>query len=416
MKIGPRTLVLGATLAVAAGALAQGNTRLEFWTTNLAPTFNDFFNPLVERFQKENPGASLKWVDSPQSTIQQKALAAIAAGNPPDAIQLNSTQILELAQQGALLPLDGLLDAKTLAQYQKPSLSAFTFEGKLYALPDYATTRIVAYNGDILRRAGINPANLPKTMPGVIELAKTIKDKTGVYGFAPLISNVDFLKAFQEAGLPIFDQARKKAVFNSPEHVALLQQYVDLRKKDYFPEDVIRRGFQGAYELYAAGKLGIIVVGPTFMPRLEKDNNAVWKASIVAPHPVGLGNVVQASTFAYAVPKGVKDPRAAARLANFLTDDEAQLAFSRRTGTTFPTTVKAAKDPFFTSLAAGTVNDKARLAAARTMKNGKELSVPVPNASTLNNAFKDNIEAALYGRKTAKQALDDAVKVWNANL
>ncbi len=339
----------------------------------------------------------------------------MAAGNPPDTAQMNSTQILELSQQGALLPLNDLLDAKTIALYQKSALGAFTFDGKLYGLPDYASTRIVAFNTEILQKAGLDADAPPRTMAGIIAWAKTIKDKAGVYGFAPLIANVDFQKVFLEQGLPLLNDKRDKAIFNGPAYVALLQQYVDLRKKDYFPEDVMRRGFTAAYELYSAGKLGIIVIGPQFMPRLEKDNNAVWKLTKVAPHPLSAGQVVNASTFAYAVPKGVKDPKAAAALAAWLTNDEQQLAFSKRTGTTFPTTIKAARDPFLSS-GGESVNDKARAAAAKTMRNGRDLTVPVPNASELNKSFKDNIEAAIYGQKTAKQALDDIVKVWNANL
>jgi len=394
------------------GALAQ--RPMEFVTTNLQ-TFADFFKPLVERYQKANAGVTLKWTDLPQNAIQQKVLAGIAAGSPPDAVQMNSDQILELAQQGALLPLNDLLEAKTLGLYQKSSLEAFSYEGKLYGLPDYASTRIVAFNTDILKKAGLDPANTPKTIPGILEWAKIIKDKTGIYGFAPLISGADFLKTFQEAGLPILDAKRQKAVFNSPAHVALLQQYIDLRKKDYFPEDVMRRGFTAAYELYTAGRLGIIIIGPQFMPRLEKDSAAVWKATLVAPHPVGAGQVVQASTFAYAVPKGVRDPKAAAALAAWLTNDENQLAFSKRTQTTFPTTIKAAADPYFHS-GGSDVNAQARLAAAKTMRLGRDLSVPVPNSAALNKSFKDNLEAAIFGQKTAKQALDDIVKFWNANL
>jgi len=401
-------LVLGAIAL--GGAFAQ---QLEFVTTSLAPTFNDFFNPLVERASRQF--GSVKWTDLPQNAIQQRILVGVAAGNPPDAVQMNSTQILELAQQGALLPLNDILDEATLKLYQKVALDGFTYEGKIYGLPDYASSRIVAFNSEILKKAGLDPDNPPKTIPGLIEWAKIIKDKAGVYGFAPLISNVDFLKTFQEAGLPIFDQKRQKAVFNSPAHIALLQQYIDLRKKDYFPEDVMRRGFTAAYELYTAGKLGIIIIGPQFMPRLEKDNNAVWKATVVAPHPVGAGQVVQASAFAYAVPKGVRDPKKAAGLAAWLTSDENQLAFSKRTGTTFPTTIKAAADPFFRS-GSSNVNDQARLAAAKTMRVGKDLTVPVPNAAALNKAFKDNIEAAIFGQKSAKQALDEIVKFWNANL
>jgi putative chitobiose transport system substrate-binding protein len=404
---------LAAALPVLLTASAQ-QKQLEFITTNLA-TFADFFNPLAEKYSKTT-GNALKWTDLPQAAIQQKILAGVASGNPVDAVQLNSTQILELSQQGALLPLNDLLDAKTLGAYQKTAKDAFTFEGKLYALPDYASPRIVAYNTEILKKAGIDENNLPKSMQGVLELAKTIKDKTGIYGFSPLIDSTNFLKTFQEAGLPILNEKRNKAVFNSSEHIALLQQYVDLRKKDYFPEDSMRKGFTAAVELYSAGKLGIVIVGPQFMLRLEKDSNTIWKVTKVAPHPVGLGGVVQASTFAYAVPKGVSDPKASAQLAAWLTSDENQLAFSKRTTTTFPTTIKAAKNPYFKSTGSGSVNDLARLAAAKTMSRARDLNVFVPNASELNKAFKDNIEAAIYGQKTAKQALDDIVKVWNANL
>jgi putative chitobiose transport system substrate-binding protein len=404
---------LAAALPILLTASAQ-QKQLEFITTNLA-TFADFYNPLVEKYSKTT-GNALKWTDLPQAAIQQKVLAGVAAGNPVDAVQLNSTQVLELSQQGALQPLNDLLDAKTLGAYQKTAKDAFTFEGKLYALPDYATTRIVAYNTEILKKAGIDENKLPKSIQGLLEVGKTIKDKAGVYGISPLIDGVNFLKTFQEAGLPILNEKRNKAVFNSSEHVALLQQYVDLRKKDYFPEDSMRKGFTAAYELFSAGKLGIIIIGPTFMPRLEKDNNAVWKVTKVAAHPIGLGGVVQASTFAYAVPKGVPDAKTSAQLAAWLTNDENQLAFAKRTGTTFPTTVKAAKDNFFKTGGKGNVNEQARLAAAKTMGKGRDLNVPVPNASELNKAFKDNIEAAIYGQKTAKQALDDIVKTWNANL
>jgi putative chitobiose transport system substrate-binding protein len=409
-----RLVALGLVAALGTvGVMGQQQAQLEFVTTSLAPTFNDFFNPLVERANRQF--GNVKWTDLPQNAIQQRILAGVAAGNPPEAVQLNSTQILELAQQGALLPLDDLISSAQRRLYQDRALAPFTYEGKLYALPDYASTRIIAFNTDILRRAGLDASNPPRTIPGIIEWAKQIKDRAGVYGFAPLIANVDFLKTFQEAGLPIFSADRKRAVFNSPAHVALLQQYVDLRRRDYFPEDVMRRGFTAAYELYTAGRLGILIVGPQFMPRLERDNNAIWKTTVVAPHPVGPGQVVQASTFAYAIPKGARDPKRATELVLWLTSDDNQLAFSKRTGTTFPTTVKAAGDAFFTQGGA-TVNEQAKLMAARTMRFGRDLTVPVPNAADLNKAFKDNVEAAIFGQKSAKQALDDIVRVWNAAL
>ncbi len=413
----------GLTVAVAAGIAglslsqvgAQQKAPLEFVTTSLQP-FADYFNPLVERYNAANPAQNLKWTDLPQAAIQQKVLTGIASGNSPDAVQMNNTQILELAQQGALQPLNTLLDKKVLDVYQKAALAAFTFDGKVYGLPDYASPRIVLFNTEILKKAGLDPANLPRTQGGIIEWAKKIAEKTDAFGFSPLIDSANLLKVFQEEGLPVLSSDRKKAVFNSPAHVALLNRYITLRKADVFPEDTMK-GIGAAFNLYTAGKLGICVVGITFIPRLEKDAINIYKTTVLGTSPIAAGQVVQASTFAYAVPTGTKDPKASAALAAWLTNDAQQLAFAKRVGTVFPTTLKAARDPYFSSgKGSSNLTDLGRFVGSVTMRNAKELTPIVPNASTLNKAVKDNVEAAIFGQKTAKEALDAMVAVWNANL
>jgi putative chitobiose transport system substrate-binding protein len=414
---------LGLTIALAAGVAAlsvtqvgaQQKAQLEFVTTSLQP-FADYFNPMVERYNAANPAQNLKWTDLPQAAIQQKVLTGIASGNSPDAVQMNNTQILELAQQGALQPLNTLLDKKVLDTYQKSALDAFTFDGKIYGLPDYASPRIVLFNLDLIKKAGLNPAALPRTQGEIINWARQIREKTGAFGFSPLIDSANLLKVFQEEGLPVLSADRKRAVFNSPAHVALLQRYITLRKADVFPEDTMK-GIGAAFNLYTAGKLGICIVGVTFIPRLEKDANAIYKVTAVGPSPIAAGQVVQASTFAYAVPTGTKDPKASAALAAWLTNDANQLAFAKRAGTVFPTTIRSARDPFFTA-GRGSTNlaDLGRYVGSVTMRNAKELTPIVPNAATLNKAVKDNVEAAIFGQKSAKEALDAMVAVWNANL
>ncbi len=50
--------------------------------------------------------------------------------------------------------------------------------------------------------------------------------------------------------------------------------------------------------------------------------------------------------------------------------------------------------------------DKSRVGATKTLKVAKGLSIFVPNALVLNNALRDNIEAALV----------EIVKIRNVNL
>ncbi|KQR40976.1 sugar ABC transporter substrate-binding protein [Deinococcus sp. Leaf326] len=408
-----KKFLITAALLAASTAAAQ-KTQLEFWTISLAPLFNDEMNRLVTQFEKENPNVELKWVDVPANAMEQKLLAAVASGRPPAAVNLSSDMVVKLSEQGALSPMT-LTDAQKKLYFAN-TLSTFTIDGKVVGVPWYWSPKVVAYNTDIFKKAGLDPNNPPRTIQTLMAAAKQIKDKTGMYGFMPNINGINMLYLFQEAGLPVLDKAGAKAVFNSPQHIALVQQYVDLYKKGYIPEDTMRRGYTAATELYSAGKLGMLITGPQFILRVENDNKDVYGKTKVAPYPINIaGNVIHTGLMGFTVPKGVRDPAAAQKLALFLTNDVNQLAFSRATKTTFPSTVKASTDKFFKQGGSDAVS-QGRLVASTELKKAKDLTLVYPDASKLNKVFKDNIEAAMAGTKTVKAAMDDIVKSWNASL
>ncbi|MFD1730288.1 extracellular solute-binding protein [Deinococcus malanensis] len=198
--------------------------------------------------------------------------------------------------------------------------------------------------------------------------ARQIKDKTGMYGFMPNINGINMLYLFQEAGLPVLDKSGGRAVFNSPEHVKLVQSYVDLYRKGYIPEDTMRRGFTAATELYSAGKLAMLITGPQFILRVQNDNKAIYDVTRVAPYPINIaGNVIHTPLMGFTVPKGVKDKALAQKLALFLTNDVNQLAFSKVTKTTFPSTVKASTDKFFKQGGSGAV-EQGKLVSSTLLK------------------------------------------------
>lgn len=411
-----KKLMITAALISAAslGTASAQKVQAEFWTIALAPLFNDEMNRLVTEFNKQNPNVEVKWVDVPYNAVEQKLLAAVAAGRPPMVVNLASDMTVKLQAQGALMPMN--LDAATKKLYFPTALSTFTLDGQVYGLPWYWAPKVVAYNVDIFKKAGLDPSKPPLTIQTLMAAAKQIKDKTGMYGFMPNINGTNMLFVFQEAGLPILDKSGSKAVFNSPEHVKLLQQYMDLYKQGYIPEDTMRRGYVGATELYSAGKLGMLITGPQFILRVQNDNKAVYDQTKVAPYPLDLrGNVIHTPLMGISIPKGVKDLATAQKLAAFITNDANQLAFSKVTKTTFPSTVKASLDPYFKQGGAGAV-DQGRLVSSTELKKARDLTVVVPDASKLFKVFKDNIEAAMAGQKGAQQALDDIVKAWNASL
>lgn len=395
-------------------ALAAPQTTLEFWTISLQPFFTDYVNGLVAGYQRANPGVQVKWVDVQFQAIEQKLLAAIAGGVPPDVANLNVEFTGRVAERGALLDMDAAVPAADRAKYFEGLWASGRFKGRSYGIPWYIAPPVLIYNSELFKKAGLNPLDPPATEEAMIQAAKRIKDRGQVYGFMPLIDGTRLMHQFLENGLPVLSENGKRAVFNSPAHVAYLQKYVDLYEKDYFPDDTLRRGFTGAVERYSAGQLGMLLVGPQFLLRVKESNPEVYAKTFVAPYPMGKGRVIHAPLMVLAVPKASRHQQEAVKFALFVTNDENQLAFSKLT-VIFPSTKKAVADPYFKQRGAGP-EWKARAIAADELRFGRDLTVVVPNQSELDKIFREAVESAFFGKMSPKEALDWAVREWNARL
>lgn len=420
MKIASRlaapALVVILMMTAAGCAASARTTTLEFWTISLQPFFTDYVNGLIADYQKQTPGVQVKWVDVQFQAIEQKLLAAIAGGVPPDVVNLNVEFTVRVAEKGALVDLDGAVPAAERAKYFEGLWASTRYGGRVYGIPWYIAPPVLFYNTDLFRKAGLDPQRPPATEEQMIAAARQIKDRGGAYGFMPLIDGTRLMHRFLENGLPMLSPDGKRAVFNSPEHVAYLQRYLDLYKADYFPEDTLRRGFSGAVERYSAGQLGMLLVGPQFLLRIKESNPEIYTKTAVGPYPTGQGRVIHAGLMALAVPKASKNQQDAVKFALYVANDANQLAFSKLPGTVlFPSTKQAAADPFFRQQGQGP-EFRARAIAAAELAAGRDLTVVVPNQSELYKIFREAVESAFFGKMGAKEALDWAVREWNARL
>lgn len=408
------TIAAAVVLATAGTGFGAPQITLEFWTISLQPFFTDYVRGLVAGYQRTNPGVQVKWVDVQIQAIEQKLLAAIAGGVPPDVANLNVEFTARIAERGALVDMDTAVPAGDQAKYFPGLWASGRFKARSYSIPWYIAPPVLIYNSELFTKAGLSPRNPPATEGAMIEAAKRIKDRAHVYGFMPLIDGTRLMYQFLESGLPVLSADGRRAVFNSPAHVAYLQRYVELFKADYFPDDTLRRGFTGAVERYSAGQLGMLVVGPQFLLRVKESNPEVYARTFVAPYPMGKGKVIHTPLMAVAVPKASKHPQEAVKFALFVTNDENQLGFSKLT-VIFPSTKKAAADSYFTQRRAD-LEGKARAIGAAELRFGRDLTVVVPNQSELFKIFREAVESAFYGKMSPKAALDWAVREWNARL
>ncbi|GAB7128812.1 sugar ABC transporter substrate-binding protein [Silvimonas sp. JCM 19000] len=409
-----KMLTVGAVVFGFAALHAQADTELEFWTMNLAPKFNDYFNKAVTDFNKANPGLTAKWVDMNWDQIEPKLIASIAAGSPPALVNFNVPWVHAHAQAGDILPIDQYLGAAKGA-YSVGALKDVTVNGKVYAFPWYNSVSIIAYNKDILAKAGVKTA--PASFDQFVADGKQITAKTGVPAYAPKLGN--FVGWFYYAGLPVIEG--NKAVFNSPKHVAFVQKFADLYKAGVMPKDVFKVEFEQEIAAYNSGKIAMMTTAPQALKRTETDAKAVYAKTGVAAFPTDAGKMAfGAWLMDFVVPKGTKDPAAAAKLGLFLTGDAQQVAFSKATETTFPSTKKGNLDPYFQSGAkSADPVEQGRAVAAKSMDKAVTLTIPpgvLPDEAAMTKKLQDEIQDAIEGRKPVKAALDEAVAAWNEKL
>lgn len=153
----------------------------------------DFQKPgwerIVEEFEKQNPGVTIEYIGTPFEETLNQATVAIVGGNAPDIIQISSGWVPQLQAMDALEPLDNHFSADVLGKFPKSLIEATTIEGHVYSLPWIPGPIIMAYNRNLLKEAGLDPDNPPKTWPELtdaIDKVCALPDRSGgkVYGAA----------------------------------------------------------------------------------------------------------------------------------------------------------------------------------------------------------------------------------------
>ncbi len=399
-------------LSSAVHCLAAQN--ISFWTLGLKPKFTPYFENLVKQYEAQNAGVKITWTDYPYEVMQTKLASSIGSSKPPSLVNLSVPMAEEFARSQMLQAVDGLLGDAAL--YHKQALQDLRFDGKVYGFPHYNNINVLAYNRSLFQQAGIKAA--PKNLDEILQAATQIASKTGQAGFAPPLGKID--NYFLQQGLPLLKDGR--AAFNSPQHIAFLQKFTQayaakaLLKDGLFAEN----NFPAVISAYNGKRLAMMVGATTVLKRVQADAPAIFSDTEVVAAPVGPTGIADGGwLFHFAVPSGVPAAELpeVGKFARYLTNDANQLAFAKLAGV-FPSTQKAAQDPSFTQLpSTANAADKAIAVAAGSITNARTLYVAgIPDYQQLQRLLVNACEAAVTGKKPAKQALDEAAAAWDKQL
>ncbi|WP_286159221.1 ABC transporter substrate-binding protein [Janthinobacterium sp. HH01] len=381
----------------------------------MKPKFTPYFETLVKNYEAGNPNVKVEWVDFPWDVIQTKLVTRIVAGTPPALVNLNVPWADEFARDGLLAPVDALLgDARP--RYLASTLEDLTFGGKTYGFPMYSNVAVIAYNTQIFKAAAIPHA--PRDLDEQLLFARQIAARTGKAGLCPALSKIDGL--MMQQGLAVIKDG--KAVFNSPAHIALIKKLADTYKAGGLLKDALfaEDNFPAAIDAYKGGRLGMLLAPPTAVKRIQSDAKDIYAITDVAPAPLGPTGIADGGWLIhFAVPKNVdaKLLPAVGKFARYLTNDANQLAFAKQ-ASVYPAMSQAANNPFFMTVPPGAgAAEKAVSAGAVSMPHSHTLYVAgITDYDELRRYLVKAVEAGVTGKQDVKQALDQAVAIWNKKL
>jgi putative chitobiose transport system substrate-binding protein len=394
----------------------EPGAEITFWTYFLSPTFDDYIKDTIARFQEAYPGVTVNWEDH-QATFQDDLRNAFAAGNAPDVINLSISEgwVSDYATQDLLLPLDEAVPQEVKDLYFPNLWDQQVVDGQHYQFPWYQGIQVNLVNKQIFDQAGLAIEDFPKTVDGLPELCQTIKQETGTLCDIRLTVNDLLAQMTYEGGVQVINEDGTAFTFDSPEAVAWLQMYVDMVKagtvdKTVLVTDQDRIGL----DLFTSGKAAFYNTGPNLIREVRANNPGLYGYLSVVPAPVGKSGVVGKGLMALSVKKDTQFPNASIALAQFFSNPQSMLEFSKIVSI-YPSTPASYDDPFFSAEPVA-IEDSAKPYAKDAVSKLADIVPTVPNKADVNNIVLQAVQQALFNNVDPQTALTDAVEQANALL
>ena len=425
---------LVAAVAVAMAALAQpalAQTEIQWWHAMTGPN-NEVVVKLAEDFNasqkdyKVVPTFKGNYADTMTAGI-----AAFRAGGAPHIMQVFEVGTATMMSAGAAIkPVQAMMTEAGEPFDPATYLSAITgyystTKGEMLSFPFNSSSMVMWYNKDGFRKAGLNPDAPPKTWPEVFDAAKKLKaagfDNCGFSTAWTTWANLEQLSAWHNQplsskanGMDGFDTELK---FNTPLQVKHLASLAELQKDKTFDYSGRTNTGEGRF---TSGECPIFLTSSAFFA-LVKANAKFDFGNAPMPYYADVAGAPQNSIIGGASlwVMGGKKPdeyKGVAKFFTFLSDTDRQAGLHTKSG--YLPITKAA---YAKVKASGFYKDAPYLETPLIELTNKEPTensrgLRLGNMVQMRDMWSEEIEAALVGKKTPQQALDDAVSRGNAVL
>lgn len=424
-----RAASLAAALALASPAAAQ--TELQWWHA-MTGANNDVVVKLAEEFnasQKEYrvvPSYKGGYADTLNAGI-----AAFRAGNAPHVLQVFEVGTATMmSARGAVKPVYQLMADAGEPFDPKAYLAAITGyystgKGEMLSMPFNSSSTVMWYNKDAFKKAGLDPEQPPKTWPDLFDAAKKLKASGHpTCGFSTAWVtwvNIEQLSAWHNVplatkanGLDGFDTELK---FNAPMQVRHLQNLVELQKDKTYDYSGRTNSGEGRF---TSGECPVMITSSGFYANIKATAKFDYAAAPMPYYPDMPGapqnSIIGGASLWVMGGKGMAEYKGVAKLFTFLSDTDRQARIHQQSGY-LPITRAAyekTKESGFYKQAPAIEVPLLELTNKEPTENSRGLRFG--NMVQLRDVWAEEVEGALAGQKTAKEALDAAVTRGNQML
>jgi multiple sugar transport system substrate-binding protein len=262
----------------------------------LEPNRGDQLWTTVTGFEQAKAGTKMKQQAVARKDYESTLKTQIGGRGGPDILIIPDTFLPELADAGALEPLDDVL-----SDAEKSSLNATSgagkYEGKQVGYAWEIVNYALFWNKDLLAKAGAQP---PTDMPGLIAAAKAIKAKTGNPGFAvrhQINEETPWWVDFSNWSYGFGGAWSKggKLTIDSPENVAAVTAYRDMYRSGAMAVGDDASTFRSKFQ---QGKIGMMIDNSSALFTMVNGNKVVPSTGVGASKlPFPTPNASQAGFF-----------------------------------------------------------------------------------------------------------------------
>jgi multiple sugar transport system substrate-binding protein len=378
-----------------------GATVVTVWETYSAEE-REIFLAWVKQFEEAHPGVTFEVTNIPFDGMEPKILTSLATETAPDIARVDVAFLPKLAIRGALQQLDGYGIADLAKELRPVALSSCVVDGKTYGLPDQVNGLCLFYNRELFAQAGLDPDDPPNDWDEFAQYAVKLTDLgKGVYGFGMRNSlwwSLPFIYSF---GGRILTDDNRRCALSTDEAVAGFQFKVDMYSKYKAEGGAWRSGGIRDDLGFQNRKYAMIFNGPWAVGGLEK-GGIDFGVALIPEGPAGRATNVGGNNLV--VFSTSKHPREACELLKFVASKENQAEWANKLG---QIPVNTASDAMI---------DFVKNPYLKVFMEQMDYAKPRPGIGSypeIENAVNPEMQAALDGKKSVREAMESACKEVN---